>query len=152
MKINYKSDFKLIESHPNGDLEVPFRFTYKTNQGGTVVALHQDGNYSNCYLRNDGRLVILFDNHRLGVGSLIVTREYFVADKDFKDGVCNVVCQEDTGVEIISGCSNESLATVDVCANVMKVDSSQFEEFTKGQIDEIRVKINQLESLIVADK
>lgn len=28
MKINYQSDFKIIEKNLNGDISTPFRFTY----------------------------------------------------------------------------------------------------------------------------
>lgn len=38
MKINYQSDFKIIEKNLNGDVNTPFRFTYRTVLSGCVVA------------------------------------------------------------------------------------------------------------------
>lgn len=38
IRINYQSDFKIIEKSLNGDINTPFRFTYRTVLSGCVVA------------------------------------------------------------------------------------------------------------------
>lgn len=38
MKINYQSDFKIIEKNLNGDISTPFRFTYFNPFKGKFIA------------------------------------------------------------------------------------------------------------------
>lgn len=61
--INYKSDFKLFED--GCDFTVPFLFEYRTVFDRQYVANHVDGVYTNCQLQEDGRLLVVFDDHNL---------------------------------------------------------------------------------------
>ena len=54
MRINYQSDFKIIEKNLNGDLKTPFRFTYQTVLSKPVVASFDGHDYKNCRRLDDG--------------------------------------------------------------------------------------------------
>ena len=91
MKINYQSDFKIIEKNLNGDVNTPFRFTYRTVLSGCVVAEFDGHGYKNCRRLDDGSLLVIFDRHGLRPGTLSVKREYYLSDADFAEGICNLV-------------------------------------------------------------
>lgn len=91
MRINYQSDFKIIEKNLNGDLKTPFRFTYQTVLSKPVVASFDGHDYKNCRRLDDGSLLVIFDNHGMRPGNLTVRREYYLTDADFADGICNLV-------------------------------------------------------------
>lgn len=59
MKINYQSDFKIIEKNLNGDVNTPFRFTYRTVLSGCVVAEFDGHGYKNCRRLDDGSLLVI---------------------------------------------------------------------------------------------
>lgn len=82
MRINYQSDFKIIEKNLNGDVNTPFRFTYRTVLSGCVVAEFDGHGYKNCRRLDDGGLLVIFDRHGLRPGALSVKREYYLSDAD----------------------------------------------------------------------
>ena len=94
IRINYQSDFKIIEKSLNGDINTPFRFTYRTVLSGCVVAEFDGHGYKNCRRLNDGGLLVIFDRHGLRPCALSVKREYYLSDADFADGICNLVSAE----------------------------------------------------------
>jgi hypothetical protein len=83
IRINYQSDFKIIEKSLNGDINTPFRFTYRTVLSGCVVAEFDGHGYKNCRRLDDGGLLVIFDRHGLRPGTLSVKREYYLSDADF---------------------------------------------------------------------
>lgn len=99
--INYKSDFKLIES--GCDFTVPFRFVYSTGQGQGYEASHIDGVYHNCKLLDDGRLMVVFDSHGMQPGKLVCTRHFYLTDKDYHDGICDLWDRRPVGVALCNG-------------------------------------------------
>ena len=122
MKVNYQSDFKIVEKNMNGDEHTPFKFAYYTITSKNIYATYDGTEYRNCKRLPDGTLLVAFDNHGLRVGSLMVRREYFLTDADFKDGICNLVSVEDTGVKLTTGQSDDSTGTVYVYPNYQKGD------------------------------
>lgn len=103
--INYKSDFKLIES--GCDFSVPFIFKYNTRSGRTFTASHIDGVYTNCKRMDDGRLLVIFDRHGMGVGNLVCHRRFFLDDGDYSDGICHLHDHRSTGVTLTVGETDE---------------------------------------------
>ena len=100
-EINYKSDFKLFEK---GDLHTaPFEFEYRTAFSKPYKVSCVDGVYTNCKLMEDGRLMVVFDNHGLRPGLLRCLRKYYLTDKDYHDGICNLVSDEHTDVMLTTG-------------------------------------------------
>ena len=92
-KIFYQSDFRLVEQSDAG-FGVPFRFTYYTaNPKQCWVATYDGHEYTNCEVDSDGRLCIGFDDHKLGVGTLMVERRYYLTDEHYQSGICDEVIE-----------------------------------------------------------
>jgi hypothetical protein len=73
---------------------VPFRFTYYTaNPKQCWVATYDGHEYTNCEVDGDGRLCIGFDDHKLGVGTLMVERRYYLTDEHYQSGICDEVIE-----------------------------------------------------------
>ncbi|MDO5421830.1 MAG: hypothetical protein Q4F50_17495 [Bacteroides sp.] len=108
--INFKSDFKLIES--GTDFSVPFIFEYNTRGGRTFTASHIDGVYTNCKRMDDGRLLVIFDRHGMGIGNLVCSRQFFLSDKDYSDGICHLHDCRNTGVMLTIGETDDTDITV----------------------------------------
>ena len=87
--IFYKTDFMITE-HSEVGYNVPFRFKYYAAAPSRFFEASFDGKtYTNCHLDEQGNLVIGFDNHNLGCGTLMVARTYYLNDQNFADGVCD---------------------------------------------------------------
>ncbi len=114
MKINYLSEFKLIERFDDADGLVPFRYTYYTSKSEGYVVSYDGQEYVNCRCETDGELLVIFENHALNLGELHVKREYFLSDTDFADGVCNVVSVERTNIELTMGKSEGTEVTTEL--------------------------------------
>ena len=89
-KVNYKSNFKLIEEFKDSTLisTVPFEFKYYTKSIKVpyVVSATLENDqlsYTNCNLTEDGRLMVIFNDHNLGAGQLKVQRTFELNDRDF---------------------------------------------------------------------
>ena len=92
-KIFYQSDFRLVE-HSDAGFGVPFKFTYYTaNPKQCWVATYDGHEYTNCEVDGDGRLCIGFDDHKLGVGTLMVERRYYLTDEHYQSGICDEVIE-----------------------------------------------------------
>lgn len=92
-KIFYQSDFRLVEQSDAG-FGVPFKFTYYTaNPKQCWVATYDGHEYTNCEVDGDGRLCIGFDDHKLGVGTLMVERRYYLTDEHYQSGICDEVIE-----------------------------------------------------------
>ena len=92
-KIFYQSDFRLVEQSDAG-FEVPFKFTYYTaNPKQSWVATYDGHEYTNCEVDGDGRLCVGFDDHKLGVGTLMVERRYYLTDEHYQSGICDEVIE-----------------------------------------------------------
>lgn len=150
---NYKSDFKLFEK---GDLHIaPFEYEYYTTFGKSYKVSYVDGVYTNCRLLEDGRLMVIFDNHGLAPGILRVTRHYYLTDKDFHDGICDLVSKEDAGVILTTGKTDECDVEVEVPPHYMQGEPGKnftWDDMTEEQKTELASKAaNELkDSLITA--
>ena len=92
-KIFYQTDFRLVEQSDAG-FDVPFKFTYYTaNPKQCWVATYDGHEYTNCEVDGDGRLCIGFDDHKLGVGTLMVERRYYLTDDHYQSGICDEVIE-----------------------------------------------------------
>ncbi len=117
MKINYLSEFKITEtSQIEGGL-APFKYTYYTSRSAGYVVSYDGAYYKNCCLDDDGNLLIIFENHGLNPGELLVKREYFCSDSNFSDGVCNVVSVENTNIELTTDSSTVTTASIELSPN-----------------------------------
>lgn len=110
--VNYKSDFKLFED--GCDFTVPFIFEYRTVFGRKYTASHVDGVFTNCSLLEDGRLMVVFDNHDLPPGILTCVRHFYLNDQDFHDGICDLWDKRDAGVVLTIGATDNCELEVEV--------------------------------------
>lgn len=109
-QINFESDFKIHELFADRRplTEAPFRFTYYTKVSrGTHVAEFDGARHINCLPTADGGIIVPFDHPQLGTGVLMVKREFFLTDSDFKDGICNLVSIENTGIILDRGVTQD---------------------------------------------
>ena len=74
MRINYQSDFKIIEKNLNGYVNTPFRFTYFNPFKGKFIASFDGHEYVGCSRMEDGNLLVAFDNPCFSPGMLKVKR------------------------------------------------------------------------------
>lgn len=145
--VNFESDFKVHEYFSNGHpmTDSPFRFTYYTKVSrGTYVAEYDGEAFTNCLPDGNGGVVIPFDSPSLGTGVLMVKREFYLSDKDFKDGICNLVSVENTGILLDRGrTSNYGEIDLSVFPYYMKGDKGDaftYEDFTEEQLEALRGK------------
>lgn len=87
--IFFKTDFAITEKSEAG-YGVPFRFKYYTASPSRAFVASFDGNeYHNCHLDDDGNLCIGFDDHNMGLGTLMVERTYYLNNSCYVSGVCD---------------------------------------------------------------
>ena len=144
---NWKSDFKIREKRKDGKplTDAPFRFTYYVKKSRWVFVAEFDGEkFTNCYIDEEGWLRIAFDNHEFGKGALLVTREYFLSDNDFNDGICHLVSDEYMGVMLDEGKDqNASVINIEIPPYYQKGDKGdkgdplRYEDLTVEQKREL---------------
>lgn len=122
-KINYQSDFKLHEVAKEGSsFDVPYCYHYFTQRGRVYEASWNGKEYKNCRKLADGSILVIFDDHNLHYGRLMVKRRYNLTDADFADGMMDLVTEEKTDVELITGPSDQTSADITVYPNYQKGD------------------------------
>lgn len=90
-EVFFKTDFAVTEQCETG-YSMRFRFRYFTSKLRRDYVASFDGEkYENCRLNDDGSLTVTFDDHRLGIGDLMVERHYYLDDERFRTGQCDMV-------------------------------------------------------------
>ena len=118
--INYESDFKLTMKPKNvANLsDTPFELVFYTKKAVKTYSATYDGKdkYVNCFPSptEKGAVVVVFDNHKLGLGVLWVDVHLPLDDKDFADGVCNYRSTEPTGYVLDKGATTMAEMSVDL--------------------------------------
>lgn len=87
-KINYKSDFVLrLASDAGWGTAFTLEFWTKGAPTKRYYATHDgNGNYTNCKPDSDTELRVMFDDHGLGIGNLMLRITYSLADEEFRTG------------------------------------------------------------------
>lgn len=112
VKLYFKSDFKVFLS-ASDNWAVPFRIKFWTGSpSSSFIACHHGTEYNNCKLLEDGRLMVAFDDHKMGRGKLMMEVHLFLSDENYRTGVCDqviapqaVVCQvtaEESRTDVMS--------------------------------------------------
>lgn len=137
--IHYKSDFKLFEQ--GCDFGVPFRFRYTAGLGASYEATHVDGVYTNCRLTDDGRLMVIFDNHGLTPGQLVCERHFYLTDQDYHDGICDLWDKRPVGITLGIGQTEGTDIDVQLPPYYQQGEPGapfRYEDFTPEQIAELQ--------------
>lgn len=151
--INHESDFKLIEGFKDGSsiLAAPFRFTYYTKVSrGVYVAEYNGSEYVNCIPTEDGKVIVPFDSPKLGMGVLMVKREFFLNDSDYKDGICNLVSVESTGITLDKGATDD-LGEIEVLIEPYYHTINGGGDIENGSITEIKLADNAVSTKKIKD-
>lgn len=123
MNINYKSDFKVtmtptISGVPIDvslhDWDIIF-FTHNSVRR-YICSKHGD-TLTNCHL-NEGKIVCVFDNHKLSVGNLLFEFHDYAPDADYPDGNELTVTPSALDVTLVVGAGDGSEASGEVVVDV----------------------------------
>ena len=112
MKKFYKSDFDFIlrlKDCKNKDIAVPFpecdweiRF-YTEAKNYFYIASFRKGIYTNCFPTEDGGMHFVFDNHRLGVGTLKWEPHFELPNDIYPDNIQDLFSKESLDIELVDG-------------------------------------------------
>lgn len=131
-RINYKSDFDFIlhlkdckdpekaVSFPECDFDVLF---FASNKAKAYRASYKDGVYTNCFRTDDGGMHFVFDNHRLGVGTLKWEPHFELPNDIYPDNIQDLFSKESLDIELVDGPSDcPTTAEIEIIAPFIKGD------------------------------
>ena len=109
-EINYKSDFDAIITlkdskgtevpWPDCDWEARFYAASKTN---AYIAGRKGDEYTNCFAEADGRMHVVFNNHRLGRGVLKWELHVQLPNGIYPDDIQDLYRPQELGIELVAG-------------------------------------------------
>ena len=145
-KINYKSDFdfkmKLKDCEekavpfPDCDWDAVFWTSSKAN---AYKASCKGGVYANCRREEDGSMRFIFDNQRLGPGSLKWEPHFELPNGLYPDGVQDLYKPAPLDIELVSGAGDcGDTAEVEAMLPYIKGEPFTYEDFTPEQIADLK--------------
>lgn len=131
-RINYKSDFDFIlhlKDCKDPEKTVPFpecdfdaRF-WTSNKANAYTTSSKDGVYTNCFRTDDGGMHFVFDNHRLGVGTLKWEPHFEHPNDIYPDNIQDLFSKEQLDIELVDGPGDcPTSAEVEIIAPFIKGD------------------------------
>lgn len=111
-KINYKSDFDAVlrlrdcedpdkfVPWPDCDFEVVF---WTSGKARCHTASRNGGTYTNCFATEDGGIHFVFDNHRMGIGTLKWEPHFALPNGIYPDGIQDIYRRADLGITLVDG-------------------------------------------------
>lgn len=130
--VNYKSDFDFIlhlKDCKDPEKAVPFpecafdiRF-WASNKAKAYRASYKDGVYTNCFRTDDGGMHFVFDNHRLGVGTLKWEPHFEHPNDIYPDNIQDLFSKEPLDIELVDGPGDcPTTAEIEIIAPFIKGD------------------------------
>lgn len=142
--INYKSDFVLRERFRDADgnlvalPETDFTLRYWVKAGRVYEATRKDGVYTNCMVDGDAVLV-LFNDHRLGEGTLKHELHLQLDNALFSDGVQDVYYPDCLDIELWQWSGDtEGVLESDLLASYTRGKAFTWEDFTPEQLAQLK--------------
>ena len=90
-KVYFLSNFSVTLSRKDG-WEDPFRLTFfASNLQDSIVVSHDGAEYTGCHVDGNGNLVVNFDDHDLGLGTLKVGGRYYSSAEDYASDTASAV-------------------------------------------------------------
>ena len=131
-RINYKSDFDFIlhlKDCKDPDKAVPFpecgfdAIFWASNKAKAYTASYKDGVYTNCFRTDDGGMHFVFDNHRLGVGTLKWEPHFEHPNDIYPDNIQDLFSKEQLDIELVDGPGDcPTTAEIEIIAPFIKGD------------------------------
>lgn len=110
MKINYKSDFDFaMRLKDCTGKEIPFpecdwdAVFWTSSKANAYTASCKEGECVNCFIEETGGMHFVFDNHRLGIGTLKWEPHFELPNDIYPDGIQDRFSKEPLGVELVEG-------------------------------------------------
>ena len=147
-KINYKSDFDFIlrlkdcadpkktVPFPEGDFDARF---WTSNKANAYTASYRDGVYTNCFRTEDGGMHFVFDDHRMGKGTLHWEPHFELPNDIYPDNMQDLYRKAALDIELVDGDGDcPTTAELEAMLPYIKGEPFTFEDFTPEQIAELQ--------------
>lgn len=109
-RINYKSDFDFaMRLKDCTGKEIPFpecdwdAVFWTSSKANAYTASCKEGECVNCFIEETGGMHFVFDNHRLGIGTLKWEPHFELPNDIYPDGIQDRFSKEPLGVELVEG-------------------------------------------------
>lgn len=145
-KINYKSDFDFtLRLKDCEGKEIPFpdcdwdAVFWTSSKANAYTASCKGGQCVNCFKEENGGMHFVFDNHRLGIGTLKWEPHFELPNDIYPDGIQDRFSKEPLGIELVDGQGDcPTTAEIEIIAPFIKGEPFTFEDFTPEQIEELQ--------------
>lgn len=107
-KINYKSDFELLVTWVGEDAITPFSLKFEVG-GRQFVASYDGEDWKKCKQVDDKHILVVFDSHRFGCGTLCCELTYYLSDESYADGTKKITVPVETGIVLVQGVSDDEV-------------------------------------------
>lgn len=147
-KINYKSDFDFIlrlkdcadpkktVPFPDGNFDARF---WTSNKANAYTASYRDGVYTNCFRTEDGGMHFVFDDHRMGKGTLHWEPHFELPNDIYPDNMQDLYRKAALDIELVDGDGDcPTTAELEAMLPYIKGEPFTFEDFTPEQIAELQ--------------
>lgn len=147
-KINYKSDFDFIlrlkdcadpkktVPFPDGDFDARF---WTSNKANAYIASCRDGVYTNCFRTEDGGMHFVFDDHRMGKGTLHWEPHFELPNDIYPDNMQDLYRKAALDIELVDGDGDcPTTAELEAILPYIKGEPFTWEDFTPEQIAELQ--------------
>lgn len=111
-EINYRSDFDFVlrlRDCADPEKTVPFpacdwnAVFWTSSKANCYTASYRDGVYTNCLRTEDGGIRFIFDNHRMGLGTLKWEPHFELPNVLYPDGLQDIFSRAGLDIELVDG-------------------------------------------------
>lgn len=147
-KINYKSDFDFIlrlkdcadpkktVPFPDGNFDARF---WTSNKANAYTASYRDGVYTNCFRTEDGGMHFVFDDHRMGKGTLHWEPHFELPNDIYPDNMQDLYRKAALDIELVDGDGDcPTTAELEAILPYIKGEPFTWEDFNPEQIAELQ--------------
>lgn len=152
-KINYKSDFDFIlrlkdcadpkktVPFPDGNFDARF---WTSNKANAYTASYRDGVYTNCFRTEDGGMHFVFDDHRMGKGTLHWEPHFELPNDIYPDNMQDLYRKAALDIELVDGDGDcPTTAELEAMLPYIKGEPFTYEDFTAEEIKELQQPATQ---------
>lgn len=145
-KINYKSDFDFtLRLKDCEGKEIPFpdcdwdAVFWTSSKANAYTASCKGGQCVNCFKEESGGIHFVFDNHRMGKGTLQWEPHFEFPNGIYPDGIQDRFSKEPLGIELVDGAGDcPTTEEIEVIAPTIKGDPLTYDDLTEEQKAELQ--------------